>query len=70
MSVCTCLGVCPHAQVQAKHAHAHTHGITCNTKMQVARVLEVEELPNSDKLYKLAVDVGGEQRQVCLVIRL
>jgi len=33
-------------------------------------VLEVEELPNSDKLYKLAVDVGGEQRQVCLVIRL
>jgi len=27
-------------------------------------VLDVEELENSDKLYKLAVDIGGEQRQV------
>lgn len=33
--------------------------------MRVAEVLEVEEHPNADKLYKVQLEVGGERLQTC-----
>lgn len=39
--------------------------------IQVAKILSVEEVPNSDKLYKLQVDIGsGEQRQVVAGLKM
>src|SRR5262245_10992281 len=38
--------------------------------LRVARILEVLEHPNADKLYVLKIDCGGgEQRQLCAGIR-
>lgn len=30
--------------------------------LRVAKVIEVEEVPEKDKLYKMTVDIGGEKR--------
>jgi len=35
----------------------------------VAKVLEVKDHPNADKLYVLTVDVGGRQRQIIAGLR-
>mmetsp|Transcript_18883 Transcript_18883/g.49199 ORF Transcript_18883/g.49199 Transcript_18883/m.49199 type:complete len:233 (-) Transcript_18883:128-826(-) len=60
----------PPAQPAQQPAVTHeAHALYQKALLKVARVLEVEEVPNSDKLYKLAVDVGGEQRQVCAGLR-
>jgi methionyl-tRNA synthetase len=32
--------------------------------LRVAKIVSVERVPNADKLLKLIVDVGGEQRQL------
>ena len=32
--------------------------------IRIGTVAEVEKVPGSDKLYKLQVDIGGEQRQI------
>eukprot|EP00195_Chlamydomonas_chlamydogama_P009410 CAMPEP_0202890204 /NCGR_PEP_ID=MMETSP1392-20130828/708_1 /ASSEMBLY_ACC=CAM_ASM_000868 /TAXON_ID=225041 /ORGANISM="Chlamydomonas chlamydogama, Strain SAG 11-48b" /LENGTH=251 /DNA_ID=CAMNT_0049573741 /DNA_START=41 /DNA_END=796 /DNA_ORIENTATION=+ len=38
--------------------------------IKVARILTISDLPNSEKLYKLSVDVGGGQtKQVCAGLR-
>jgi methionyl-tRNA synthetase len=37
--------------------------------LRVATVIAAELHPNADKLLKLQLDVGGEQRQVCAGIR-
>ncbi|GIL92847.1 hypothetical protein Vretimale_19162 [Volvox reticuliferus] len=38
--------------------------------IKVARIVSVEELPNSEKLYRLKIDLGsGETRQVCAGLR-
>ncbi|UDQ99143.1 methionine--tRNA ligase [Lentisphaerota bacterium WC36G] len=34
------------------------------TELKVAKVLEAEKVPEADKLLKLQIDVGGEQRQL------
>ena len=34
------------------------------TELKVAKVLEAEKVPKADKLLKLQIDVGGEQRQL------
>jgi methionyl-tRNA synthetase len=34
------------------------------TEMRVARVLSAENVPNTDKLLKLEVDIGSEKRQL------
>lgn len=44
---------------QAARRHAHSCA-------QVARILSVDLVENSEKLYKLSVDVGSETRQVRL----
>lgn len=38
-------------------------------KLKTAKVLEVEEVPGKDKLYRLQVDLGGEQRQLVAGIK-
>jgi methionyl-tRNA synthetase len=37
--------------------------------LRVATVLAAEPHPNADRLLKLQVDLGGEQRQICAGIR-
>lgn len=37
--------------------------------LRVARVLEVREHPNAEKLLLLQIDLGGEQRQLCAGLR-
>jgi len=37
--------------------------------LRVAEIKEVEEIPGSDKLYKLSVDVGAEIRTICAGIK-
>jgi methionyl-tRNA synthetase len=37
--------------------------------LRVATITQAELHPNADKLLKLQVDLGGEQRQVCAGIR-
>ena len=33
--------------------------------LRVGKILEVEDIENADKLYKLTVDIGNEKRTVC-----
>lgn len=37
--------------------------------LRVAKVLEVSEHPNADKLYVLQIDLGGEKRQLLAGLR-
>ncbi len=37
--------------------------------LRVATVLQAETHPNADRLLKLQVDLGGQQRQICAGIR-
>ncbi len=37
--------------------------------LKVGEIIEVEEIPNADKLYKLTVDIGEETRTVCAGIK-
>jgi len=37
--------------------------------LRVAEIKEVEEIPGSDKLYKLSVDIGTEMRTICAGIK-
>ncbi len=38
-------------------------------ELKAAKVLSVEDLPGKDKLYKLRIDLGGEQRQLIAGIK-
>ncbi len=38
-------------------------------ELKIARIKEVKEHPNADRLYILKVDVGGEERQLVAGIR-
>ncbi|MBQ7559573.1 MAG: methionine--tRNA ligase [Synergistaceae bacterium] len=40
-----------------------------NVEMRVAKIINVEEIPSSKKLYKLEVDLGYEKRTVCSGIK-
>ena len=40
-----------------------------NVEMRVAKIVNVEEIPRSKKLYKLEVDLGYERRTVCSGIK-
>ncbi len=37
--------------------------------LRVGEILEVEDIENADKLYKLTVDIGAETRTVCAGIK-
>lgn len=37
--------------------------------LRVAEIKEIEEIPGSDKLYKLSVDIGTETRTICAGIK-
>ena len=37
--------------------------------LRVAKVLNVEEIPNKDKLYKLSIDLGSEKRTIVAGIK-
>ena len=39
-------------------------------EIKVATIVEAEKVPNADKLLKLTVDLGGEQRQLVAGIAL
>eukprot|EP01025_Chloroclados_australasicus_P052769 TRINITY_DN6163_c0_g1_i1.p1 TRINITY_DN6163_c0_g1~~TRINITY_DN6163_c0_g1_i1.p1 ORF type:complete len:234 (+),score=34.21 TRINITY_DN6163_c0_g1_i1:77-778(+) len=43
---------------------ASEHEYFLKAKIKVARVMQVEEVEGSDKLYKCQIDLGDEQRQV------
>ena len=38
-------------------------------ELKAAKVLSVEDVPGKDKLYKLKIDLGGEQRQLVAGIK-
>lgn len=38
-------------------------------ELRIAKILACEEIPKSKKLYKLTLDVGGNQRTVCSGIK-
>jgi len=38
-------------------------------ELKVAKIIEVEEIPEKDKLYKLKIDLGEEQRQIVAGIK-
>ncbi|KAG2440830.1 hypothetical protein HXX76_003685 [Chlamydomonas incerta] len=66
----------PAAAPKAAAAPAAAAGLTdeealfARALIKVARIASVELLPNSEKLYKLQVDIGGgETRQVCAGLR-
>lgn len=40
-----------------------------NVEMRVGKILEVEIVPDADKLYKFKVDFGNEVRQILSAIR-
>lgn len=37
--------------------------------LKIAKILEVKEHPNADKLYVIKVDIGGEERELVAGIR-
>lgn len=37
--------------------------------LRVATILEAQPHPNADRLLKLQIDLGGEQRQICAGVR-
>lgn len=37
--------------------------------MRIARIKEVKDHPNADRLYVLKIDIGGEEREVVAGIR-
>jgi methionine--tRNA ligase beta chain len=37
--------------------------------LKVGEIIDVEEIPNADKLYKLTIDIGEETRTVCAGIK-
>lgn len=38
-------------------------------ELKTAKVTEVQEVPEKDRLYKLAIDLGGEQRTIVAGLR-
>ena len=38
-------------------------------ELKVAKILEVEDIPGKDKLYKIKIDLGSEQRQIVAGIK-
>lgn len=38
-------------------------------ELKVAKILEVEEIPGKDKLYKIKIDLGDEQKQIVAGIK-
>ena len=38
-------------------------------ELKVAKILEVEDIPGKDKLYKIKIDLGNEQRQIVAGIK-
>ena len=45
------------------------HGDFSKLDIRVAEIKEVEEIEGADKLYKLTVDIGDEERTVCAGIK-
>jgi methionine--tRNA ligase beta chain len=37
--------------------------------LKVGEIIDVEEIPNADKLYKLTIDIGEETKTVCAGIK-
>ena len=54
----------PHAAVPAAETRRIDIDRFLETELRVARVLAAERVPNADKLLKLQVDLGYEQRQI------
>ena len=40
------------------------------TELRVAKVLDVQEIPGADKLWKLLIDVGSEKKEIVAGIKL
>ena len=40
-----------------------------NVELKTAKVLEAEEIPGADRLWKLTIDLGGEKRQIVAGIK-
>ena len=38
-------------------------------ELKIAKILSAEEVPGKDKLYRLQIDLGGEQRQIVAGLR-
>ena len=38
-------------------------------QLKVGQIIDAEEIPNADKLYKLTVDLGEEKRTICAGIK-
>ncbi|HLD55114.1 MAG TPA: methionine--tRNA ligase subunit beta [Candidatus Nanoarchaeia archaeon] len=38
-------------------------------QLKVGKIIDAEEIPNADKLYKLTVDLGEEKRTICAGIK-
>ncbi len=41
----------------------------CKLDLRIARIVEVIEHPNADKLFLLKIELGNEQRQLCAGLR-
>ena len=41
----------------------------CKLDLRIAKIVEVIEHPNADKLFLLKIDLGSEQRQLCAGLR-
>lgn len=39
------------------------------TELKVAKIIEAEDIPGKDKLYKIKIDLGEEQRQIIAGIK-
>jgi len=40
-----------------------------NIELKTAKITEVQEVPEKDRLYKLSIDLGGEQRTIVAGLR-
>lgn len=51
-------------ELQEKLRRIRAYGSFAKLDLRVAKIMNVENHPNADKLYKITVDLGDEQRQV------
>ena len=38
--------------------------------LRIARIVDVEEIPGADRIWKLVIDVGGEKKQIVAGVKL
>jgi methionyl-tRNA synthetase len=58
-----------HEEAETEHESQIDIDAFRSVEMRVARIVKVEEIPKSKKLYKLEVDLGYEKRTVCAGIK-